>query len=175
MSRSLAFLISVVLVLPLAGTRAVLGDVSSSVGRSIVSAGGQNPPGQLAFGRRDPNQVVRIAVLQAGTRHSKKGNPGCEANFSLLAGLARDAARTTPDLIVLPEYAISGWPNLRPPGYGPNEPLFQKFPIPRTLRKPQHLRDTTSNQHVDHDDHVAHKSSCKLVACQVTSYRPPTA
>ena len=110
MCKSSAFLISVVLALPLAGTRAVLGDVSNSVDGSVVSAGGQNPPGQLASGRRDPNQVVRIAVLQAGTRHSKKGDPGCEANFSLLAGLARDAARTTPDLIVFPEYAISGWP-----------------------------------------------------------------
>ena len=60
--------------------------------------------------RPDPNRVVRIAVLQAGTEHSKKGNPGCAANFGLLAGLAREAAKATPDLIVFPEYAISGWP-----------------------------------------------------------------
>jgi predicted amidohydrolase len=58
----------------------------------------------------DPNRVVRIAVLQAGTAHSRKGNPGCEANFALLAGLAREAAQEKPDLIVFPEYAISGWP-----------------------------------------------------------------
>jgi predicted amidohydrolase len=67
---------------------------------------GPNPPGA----RPDPNRVVRIAVLQAGTEHSKKGNPGCAANFRLLAGLAREAAKARPDLIVFPEYAISGWP-----------------------------------------------------------------
>jgi len=59
---------------------------------------------------RDPNRSVRIAVLQAGTAHSKGGNPGPEANFDLLAGLAREAAQAGPDLIVFPEYAISGWP-----------------------------------------------------------------
>jgi predicted amidohydrolase len=59
---------------------------------------------------QDPNRVVRIAVLQAGTEHSRKGNPGCKANFDLLAGLAREAAKTKPELIVFPEYAISGWP-----------------------------------------------------------------
>jgi predicted amidohydrolase len=58
----------------------------------------------------DPNRTVRIAVLQAGTRHGREGNPGCEANFRLLADLAREAAKAKPDLIVFPEYAISGWP-----------------------------------------------------------------
>ena len=58
----------------------------------------------------DPNRVVRIAVLQAGTEHSKQGNPGCEANFTLLAGLARQAAKAKPEIIVFPEYAVSGWP-----------------------------------------------------------------
>lgn len=58
----------------------------------------------------DPNRVVRIAVLQAGTAHSSSRNPGCDANFRLLAGLARQAAKARPDIIVFPEYAISGWP-----------------------------------------------------------------
>jgi predicted amidohydrolase len=58
----------------------------------------------------DPNRIVRIAVLQAGAGHSRNGNPGNEANFNLLAGLAREAAKERPDLIAFPEYAISGWP-----------------------------------------------------------------
>ncbi len=56
------------------------------------------------------NRVVKVAVLQAGTEHDRNGNPGCEANFSLFARLAREAAKAGPDLIVFPEYAISGWP-----------------------------------------------------------------
>jgi len=59
---------------------------------------------------RDPDRTVKVAALQAGTDHSRDGNPGLEANFSLLADLAREAARVRPDLIVFPEYAISGWP-----------------------------------------------------------------
>ncbi len=54
--------------------------------------------------------AVTIVVLQAGTDHSKDGNPGSEANFELFARLAREAAATSPDLIVFPEYAIAGWP-----------------------------------------------------------------
>jgi predicted amidohydrolase len=61
-------------------------------------------------GSRDPSRTITIAVLQAGTEHSKEGNPGPEANFELYAHLARQAAAATPDLIVFPEYAISGWP-----------------------------------------------------------------
>jgi len=60
--------------------------------------------------RRDPKRVVKIAVLQAGTAHSRKGNPGLGANFDLFAGLARRAAAEKPDIIVFPEYAITGWP-----------------------------------------------------------------
>ncbi|MBM4026796.1 MAG: carbon-nitrogen hydrolase family protein, partial [Planctomycetes bacterium] len=71
---------------------------------------GQAPPYRSAFASQDPNRVVRIVVLQAGRAHSKQGNPGSEANFHLLAGLAREAAKSQPDLIVFPEYAISGWP-----------------------------------------------------------------
>ncbi len=62
------------------------------------------------LGARDPNRAVSVAVLQAGTAHSGGGNPGCEANFALLARLAREAAQAGPELIVFPEYAISGWP-----------------------------------------------------------------
>ena len=59
---------------------------------------------------RDPERTVTIAVLQAGADHGAEGNPGLEANFELLSRLAREAASARPDLIVFPEYAISGWP-----------------------------------------------------------------
>ena len=59
---------------------------------------------------REPDRTVTVAVLQAGTEHSKDGNPGIEANFDLFERLAREAALASPDLIVFPEYAISGWP-----------------------------------------------------------------
>ncbi len=71
-----------------------------------VASSGPKPPRVPT----DPNRVVRIAVLQAGAEHSRNGNPGPAANFSLLAGLAREAAKARPDLIAFPEYAISGWP-----------------------------------------------------------------
>ena len=51
---------------------------------------------------RDPSRIVTIAVLQAGTEHSKDGNPGLEANFGLFAHLAREAAAVSPGLIVFP-------------------------------------------------------------------------
>jgi predicted amidohydrolase len=63
-----------------------------------------------SLARGDPDRTVTVAVLQAGTDHSHGGNPGPEANWRLLASLAREAAGADPDLIVFPEYAISGWP-----------------------------------------------------------------
>ncbi|HSA27224.1 MAG TPA: carbon-nitrogen hydrolase family protein [Phycisphaerae bacterium] len=65
-----------------------------------------------AASARDPARIVRVAVVQAGTNHYAKGNPGPEANFQVLAGEARKAAaaRPRPDVIVFPEFAISGWP-----------------------------------------------------------------
>jgi predicted amidohydrolase len=66
--------------------------------------------GQTSTRPTDPNRTVRIAVLQAGSDQGRKGNPGCEANFRLLANLAHKAAKPKPDLSVFPEYAISGWP-----------------------------------------------------------------
>jgi predicted amidohydrolase len=57
-----------------------------------------------------PTRAIRVTVLQAGTAHSHSGNPGLEANWALYADLARQAASNAPDLIVFPEYAISGWP-----------------------------------------------------------------
>jgi predicted amidohydrolase len=61
---------------------------------------------------RDPERSVNIAVLQAGDKHGRGGNPGVEANFTLFAKLSRQAAAASPrpDLICWPEYAISGWP-----------------------------------------------------------------
>lgn len=59
---------------------------------------------------REPGRVVRIAVVQAGEAHSRTGNPGFESNFAALAELAREAGKEKPDVIVFPEYAVSGWP-----------------------------------------------------------------
>lgn len=53
---------------------------------------------------------IKVVALQAGELHSAKGNPGFEANFNTFYKLAREAAKAKPDLIVFPEYAISGWP-----------------------------------------------------------------
>lgn len=60
---------------------------------------------------RNPDQIVSIVALQAGTKYSEKGNPGSEANFTLFAKLARQAAvsQPRPTIICFPEYAISGW------------------------------------------------------------------
>jgi predicted amidohydrolase len=69
-----------------------------------VAAG---PPGPPA---RDPEFILRLAALQAGQSHYANGNPGPEANFTVLAEQARQAAGSQADLIVFPEYAISGWP-----------------------------------------------------------------
>ena len=59
---------------------------------------------------QSPERTLTIAALQAGAEHSQSGNPGAEANFDCLANQARLAAAARPDLIVFPEYAISGWP-----------------------------------------------------------------
>jgi len=77
---------------------------------SVITVMAVPPQQSSPAAQEDPNRVVRIAVLQAGTEHSKEGNPGCEANFDLLAGLGREVAKARPDMIVFPEYAISGWP-----------------------------------------------------------------
>ncbi|MFO7956293.1 MAG: carbon-nitrogen hydrolase family protein [Candidatus Brocadiia bacterium] len=58
----------------------------------------------------DPERTFTVAVLQAGSDHYADGNPGLEANFDCLAAQARDAAEAGPDLMVFPEYAITGWP-----------------------------------------------------------------
>ena len=78
-------------------------------GQESAAAAKDSP---LSAPGRDPERSVSIAVLQAGTRHYKAGNPGLEANFALFANLARQAtaAQPRPDLICWPEYAISGWP-----------------------------------------------------------------
>lgn len=61
---------------------------------------------------RNPQRIVTIAVLQAGSNHYKTGNPGLKANFDLFTELARQvaASKPHPDLICFPEYAVSGWP-----------------------------------------------------------------
>jgi predicted amidohydrolase len=83
-------------------------DGSTAAGQPLSGAGESTPPRAA----RDPGRTVTVAVLQAGGNHSRGGNPGLEANFARLAGLARQAAAAEPrpDLICFPEYAISGWP-----------------------------------------------------------------
>lgn len=56
------------------------------------------------------NRRVKITAIQAGTDHSKNGNPGFDANFNVLANLAREAVKDSPDIVAFPEYAIAGWP-----------------------------------------------------------------
>ncbi len=51
----------------------------------------------------------RVVALQAGTDHSKDGNPGLDANIALFERMAEEAAAKRPDLIVFPGYAITGW------------------------------------------------------------------
>jgi predicted amidohydrolase len=62
---------------------------------------------------RQEDTKLRVTAIQAGTEHCASINPGVEANFSLLGELARGAAAEQTDLIVFPEYAISGWPYLK--------------------------------------------------------------
>jgi|GEM_PF-1188614 len=79
------------------------------------------------FGVALHGQVVKVASLQAGTDHFAQGNPGLEKNFELFASLAKKAAKEKPDIIVFPEYAISGW------GYPPKEVMNSLGePIPGT-------------------------------------------
>ena len=75
-----------------------------------LPAAGSQPVNPFAIRSRDPSFTLRIATVQAGHAHYAGGNPGLEANFNVLASQARAAAKERPDLIVFPEYAISGWP-----------------------------------------------------------------
>jgi predicted amidohydrolase len=81
--------------------------------REEAAGGGDAPEAVPARSAGAPDRKVTVAVLQAGLNHGKGGkNPGMEANFTLFASLAREAAASDPrpDLICFPEYAISGWP-----------------------------------------------------------------
>ncbi|HOX02105.1 MAG TPA: carbon-nitrogen hydrolase family protein [Verrucomicrobiota bacterium] len=79
-----------------------------------ASGGGAEMPAESrcasAAASRDPDFTVRIAAVQAGRAHYAEGNPGLESNFAALASQACAAAREGADLVVFPEYAISGWP-----------------------------------------------------------------
>ncbi len=84
----------------------------TDAGRAEGSSSRRPVDTRSAASLRDPARTLRVAVVQAGEDHSARGNPGPEANFNLLAGLARQAAaaQPRPDIICFPEYAISGWP-----------------------------------------------------------------
>jgi len=60
----------------------------------------------------------RIVCLQQGEDHRANGNPGIDKNISALMELAREGAKTNPDVIVFPEYATTGWP----------------YPVPEVIR-----------------------------------------
>ncbi len=52
-----------------------------------------------------------VSALQAGQAYSNQSNPGFDQNFELYARLAEKASQQDrPDLILFPEYTISGWP-----------------------------------------------------------------
>ncbi len=80
---------------------------------AIVSVGGNLAAEPIPLDRQ---RQIRIVALQAGDQHSRQGdryvNPGAAANFDRFARLAREAVAAEPaiDLIVFPEYAISGSP-----------------------------------------------------------------
>ncbi len=58
----------------------------------------------------DSTYKFKVSLLQAGRSHTRKGNPGFKANFDLFSEMAVKAAGDKPDLIVFPEYTISGHP-----------------------------------------------------------------
>ncbi|MDO9326890.1 MAG: DUF1080 domain-containing protein [Methanoregula sp.] len=95
---------------------AKLGTLLLALSLSLIPANGQQKvktlknPSPSAYSR-NPERIVTIAVLQAGTKHFQNGNPGLEANFALFVKLARQAAaaQPLPELICFPEFAISGW------------------------------------------------------------------
>jgi predicted amidohydrolase len=84
----------------------------SSAQQPIARSGHEAVATRPSISPRDAARIVRVAVIQAGADHYAKGNPGPEANFQVLAEEARKAAaaRPRPDVIVFPEFAISGWP-----------------------------------------------------------------
>ncbi len=52
----------------------------------------------------------RIVCLQQGEDHRAHGNPGVIKNIIALMELAREGAKTNPNIIVFPEFATFGWP-----------------------------------------------------------------
>lgn len=54
--------------------------------------------------------TVRVAALSAGRDHWAAGNPGPEANLDHLMALADGCIDARPDIILFPEFAITGWP-----------------------------------------------------------------
>lgn len=73
---------------------------------------GKPPEKPKAAATRDPNRTVCIAVVQVGEKHYAQGNPGPEANFKELETQARAAAaaKPKPEVIIFPEFSLSGWP-----------------------------------------------------------------
>ena len=57
-----------------------------------------------------PRKNIRIAALSAGAPHYAAGNPGIEANFARLMELAGESIAARPDIILFPEFAMTGWP-----------------------------------------------------------------
>jgi predicted amidohydrolase len=69
----------------------------------------------ITFSQTHSNQIVKIAVLQAGQKYCEAcriNNPGPESHFNLYANLARQVAKKRPEVIVFPEYIQMGWPYL---------------------------------------------------------------
>jgi predicted amidohydrolase len=91
----------------------MVGASCSSLGTHVAL--GQPTANQSAAVARDPARIVHIAVVQVGEKHYEQGNPGPEANFKVLEAQARAAAASNPkpDVIVFPEFSLSGWPYMR--------------------------------------------------------------
>lgn len=54
--------------------------------------------------------TTRIVALSAGRAHWAAGNPGPQANIDHLMALAAASAAEAPQIIVFPEFAVTGWP-----------------------------------------------------------------
>lgn len=59
-------------------------------------------------------QPVKVVALSAGLGHFAEANPGAEANFAHLMSFANASIEEQPDIIVFPEFAMIGWPYLKP-------------------------------------------------------------
>ncbi len=89
------------------------------------------------WGGEKANVCFRVVCLQQGEDHRAQGNPGLIENITALMELAKEGAKTIPNVIVFPEYATTGWPYPSPediretgetiPGHGRLFTMYQNL------------------------------------------------